>query len=169
MSTEITEGQEPENTESEIVDEAIDAGALTDVQKDALIKKLRQENAAKRVKNKATETELEEFKTWKTSQMTEAERTQARAAELEKENASLKVEKLQREVARKHNLDDDLIEFLGGGDENEMNARAEKLAARGGSTDASGETAAQNALFGGSRGKPVAAGKTNFLQDLFDN
>ncbi len=163
----VPEVQETGSTEEVVIEQ----GDLTVEQYKSIVEKLRHEAADKRVKNKALDAELSEFKTWKESQMTELQRAQAQVAELTATNTKLSVEKTQASIASEFGLDKELAEFLGTGDEDEMRARAEKLAKRATSTNTNvaSEANAVTDLFGGKRGTPVVPNQTNWLSELFED
>ncbi len=130
-----------------------------------MVAKLRRENANHRTKKNASEAELAEFRKWKEAQMTELERAQKRAEELEKKYQ----EKVREGILREFGIDDDLAEFVTGSEE-EMRARAEKLGKR--KTEPSGEEKRTvNDVFSAPRGnnplkKQIGGG--SFLEALAD-
>lgn len=184
------EGQEPEGTEEEtpVVEEptpvtgnandAINA-SLEDIDDPVLLKKmlksLRGENAKSRLEKNAKESELTEFRAWKESQMTELEKANARADEAEAKAA----EATRRAIIKEFDIDEDLQEFLVGATEDEIRAKAEKLAKRAAATG-EGEKgqgvlpAGTTNLRPGKRGTPVGKAKTSadegaeFLEDLWN-
>jgi len=80
----------------------------------------RREAASRRVALREAEDKLKEAKT--------PEEVQAAVAEATKRNAQLEAELARERVARKHKLDDSLIEFLTGATEEQIEAQATKLA-----------------------------------------
>lgn len=121
----------------------------------AELAKVRREAAGKRVKNNELETELDAFRKWKESQMTEVEKAQSRLSELEKERTTD-----FREIAQtKFGLDDEDMEFIHGTTKAEILAAAEKYAARvGKKVDKEEELSKGNPnLFPGTRGTPVGS------------
>lgn len=90
-----------------------------------MVKKLRSENARARTKNREEQTELDAFRAWKESQMTEQEKLQARLAAAEARVAEAE----RRAVLSEFGIDDDLAEFVTGSPE-EMREKAERLAAK---------------------------------------
>lgn len=90
------------------------------------IKRLRKENANKRVQNKERDAELAEFKKWKESQMTELEKAQSKIAELEKSGKEVR----QIKAAREAGLDLELAGFVIGDSEEDMLESAKLLASK---------------------------------------
>lgn len=139
MSTE--EVQETETASEEVIEEPVTVLQVTtdsaintplDEVEDPetlkkMIKKLRGENAKSRTEKNSQKSELEEFRAWKESQMTELEKAQARIAELEERNSSV----AREAVLAKYGIDedDDLAEFVTGTRE-EMETKAAKLSER---------------------------------------
>ncbi len=166
-----TTGQESENTEvetEEVEETSTEVSTLTKEQLLKINKKLQNEAAAKRVKNKELDSELDEFRKWKDSQLSESEKTAKRLEELQKENQGLLLDSQRTKLQREFDLDDDDLEFLSG-DEAEMRRRAEKLAKRAGKYDDNGEQAAKDNLFGGKRGTAVKPAKsTAWLSDMLN-
>lgn len=162
-------GQVPENNDENDAVGALDAdtsknssiGDLETALKE--IEKLRKENAAKRVKNKETESELEEFRKWKDSQKTELERLQEAKEAAEKELVKLRREGLRNSIGAEFKLDPDLYEFITGADEEEMRARAEKLAGKVKLPEAAGP----QSTYAGNRGTYVAGSNKRSLGGLF--
>lgn len=156
------EGREPESGSSSLED--LEAEQLRE-----MVKKLRRENGKTRVQKNEVTAELEEFRKWKESQLTAAEKAEKRAAEAERELAEMKRAKLQREIADEFELDSDLAEFITGSDAKEMRAKAEKLAAKTVS-----KVAGASDFQPGSKGKPPVkpgTAKTGgaFLEELARN
>lgn len=122
---EQVEGTEEEIVETEALDveDDTDKPTLTDEDKDKLIEKLRRENASRRVKSKEEQAELEAFRAWKESQMSEAEKLQARLKEAEDRLATA----TKKAVLAEYGLDQDLADFVFG-TEDEMVERAKVLA-----------------------------------------
>jgi hypothetical protein len=128
-----------------------------------MVAKLRKENANARVKKNATEQELAEFRAWKESQMTEQEKLQKRAEELEQKYLATKREA----ILRAHGIDpeDELAELVVG-DEAQMEKVAATLAAR---IARETETNPVPDVFKNSAGQPVKPGKDDggsFLEIL---
>lgn len=117
------------------VDEDVDIDDPAELKK--LVKKLRRENAAKRVKGKEIEDAAQQWKKHLDAQKTELEKAQERAKELEAEIELARIEKLQHLIAKEFELDEDLEEFITGADEKEMRKKAEKLAEKAVSKPAS--------------------------------
>lgn len=174
--SELESGQEPKN-----VDEIVPLGEVdSKTSKDSTIEdlptalkeieKLRKENAAKRVKNKDTETELEEFRQWKESQKTEVERLLEAKESAERELKTLRAESLRNQIAAEVNLDPDLYEFVTGADAEEMRAKATKLASKAKTREAN----SPESLHAGNRGTYIAGSNKKsagglFLEHLADN
>lgn len=76
------------------------------------------------------------------AEKSDLQKAQDRIAALEKENVSIKTEALRVRIAAKHNLPEDVHEFLVGDTEEEMEKRATALAkyAKKGETEETGET-----------------------------
>lgn len=144
------------------LDEVEDPSVLKD-----MVKKLRAENAKTRTEKNASKSELEEFKAWKESQMTEAEKLQARLVAAEEKVAAAE----RRAIISEFNLPEDLAEFVTG-TEDEMRAKAEKLAARVAS-EATHTAPSVPDAFKVPGGEPLKPKKKNsgaaFLEDLFNN
>lgn len=127
----------PEATEGERVAETkTETKSQIDNLEDALkvIDKLRNENASRRVSDKAKDQALadaaKKWQDYEDSQKTELQRLQEKAEQLENQLAKESHERLQMKVAAEYKLDPDLAEFVTGSDEEEMRSRAEKLAKR---------------------------------------
>lgn len=132
-----------------------------------MLEKVRRENAKRRVSENETKAKLKEYDEWKASQLTEVERLKLEAEDAKKDAEEVRTENRRDKVARKYNLADDLVEFLGTGSEEDMIERAKRLAK---TTESSAGTGT-GSLFGDSRGTPVGAGQpsTGWLKDLFEN
>jgi hypothetical protein len=76
----------------------------------AELSKTRREAAERRIKNRDAEKELDEYRKWKESQMSETQKAQARLAEIEAERIADYTEIAQS----KFGLEDDDLEFLKG-------------------------------------------------------
>lgn len=125
----------------------------------AELAKVRKEAAAKRVKNKELDSELEQFRKWKDSQMTELERAQNEAKNLKEQRKADAIEIAQT----KFGLEAEDLEFLRGDSKEEILASAEKLASRlgrkqGENNNLPGSEVNPN-LFPGTRGSAVGAPK----------
>lgn len=152
-TTEVTETTEVDTNKS--INASLDEIDDPDVLKQ-MVKKLRGENAKTRTEKQANKAELEAFQAWKESQMTELEKAQARAASLEED---LKAKTLAL-VLRDFELDEDAAEFVDGSSEDEMRAKAEKLAGYAGRTKQSeNSTGLVPDLFKTSAGNPVKTRK----------
>lgn len=115
-SVETTEGEPTEPVKT-----------LSEDDKDEIIASLRQENAAKRVKNRELDTELQEFRTWKAGQMSDLDKANARVAELERVQQEAETDKLQRKVAKAVGLSYSLADRIRGDSEAEMLEDAKSL------------------------------------------
>lgn len=128
--------------------------------------KVRREAAGKRVANKELESELDAFRKWKESQMTEVEKAQSRLAEIEAE----RVADWRDIAASKFGLDEEDMEFIHGSTKADILASAEKYAKKAGkgkSEEDSGAGRGNPNLFPGTRGTPVgsrAADKNDLLR-----
>lgn len=128
----------------------------------AELAKVRREAAGKRVANKELESELEQFRKWKESQMTELEKAQARAADLEKERRQDLVEL----ALAKHDLEDDDADLISGSTREEIFASARRISERLGKKDDKQDPPPRNPnLFPGTRGTPVGTGAKNDAND----
>jgi len=157
----MTESQVDNTKDDGSTDESIDStSGLSKEQLEAEVKKLRQEAGGRRVLGKQKDAEhaktLAELDEIKKSQMSEVDRVKAENAELAKAVNTMKVERLQLAVAKAAGLDPDLAELITGESEEEMLAKAEKLAAKTGGKSTQDTNTASN-MFAGVRGKPVGA------------
>lgn len=175
--SDVEEGQEPETSEgvedtpqkkavSGNTNDSITA-SLDDVDDPAvlkqMVKSLRSENAKTRKEKQAQKSELDEFNSWKASQQTDLERAMDRADKAEKKAKDA----IAKALAKEYDLDDDLLDFITGDDEDEMREKAEKLGSRlSKSNDTNGDPTSamrpqgvqSSGLLAGKRGEPV--GKT---------
>lgn len=119
--------EDQESVETTDGEKTLEESTLSEEDKDAIIASLRQENAAKRVKNRELDTELQEFRTWKANQMTDLEKANARIAELEGKERASEIEKLQRKVAKAVGLSFSLSDRIRGDSEAEMLEDAKSL------------------------------------------
>jgi hypothetical protein len=119
------EDQESVETTEEV--ETVETVELSDDDKDRIIADLRKENAAKRVKNRDLDTELNEFRSWKANQMSDLDKANARVAELEKVQRDAETDKLQRKVAKAVGLSYSLADRIRGDSEAEMLEDAKSL------------------------------------------
>lgn len=94
---------------------------------EAYVKKLRDEAASLRVKNRDYEKAEEERKA---ASLSEIEREKQARTKAEAELADARRALMVRDAATKHGLDPDVYEFLTGSDEAAIQAQAEKLAAK---------------------------------------
>lgn len=168
LEEETPEDEEPVEDDSEDEETDTDLSKLSKEELAKIARKLRRENAKRRVTTNQTTKEIEEFRKWKESQLTEKERLTARIKELEQEKASADHDKLVRRVAKKAGLSLEVADRLRGETEEELLEDAISLAKLVGKRSAS--TAAQHA---GNRGTPVGAGGTpsdsDWFRDLFQN
>lgn len=157
-TTEVPETQKV-NTNDAInasLDEIDDVDSLKE-----MVKKLRRENADKRTKTRETKAELEEFRAWRESQMTELEKTQAQLNEVKGLLHQTEIDKIKLEF----DLTEDDIELVADDDLDRMRAKATKLAAR--TKQATTETApAKVNLHPGTRGNPVVAGEASMEEAM---
>lgn len=159
--SESNEGQvpNPENTtETPESPQVTPQGSGITTLEDALkeLQKVRQEAASKRITNKEQEKELEEFKQWKESQMTEVEKLQARVNEASSEAK----EGRQLKAAKAAGLDLDLAGFLSGDTQDELNAMAKVLAEKLGGTEPQ-TPQLPSGVFAGQRGEPISNSNKN--------
>ena len=138
---------------------------------EAELSKVRREAASKRVANKEKEAELEAFRAWKESQMTELERATKRAAELEAERDAARIEAARDVAKAKFGLDDEDLEFIHGKTREEILTAAEKYASRIGKRekeDSKEEPKPSGAanLFPGVRGNPVGSSRSDINEYL---
>lgn len=158
------------------VEENTDEGSSFATVSDAVaeIRRLRAENAAKRVRSRDQETKMAEFEAWKLSQMTEADKI---AAERDKYKAEL-TETLTAAYADKFNVPADRRRFITGTTKEEIEEAAkllgdvkpEKVGEETGQVPPTQPKAGLN-LFPGVRGTPVGskgAGGTDFNAVLRD-
>lgn len=136
--------------------EELDRGDLV-----TIIKNLRQENAAKRVKDRDLEQKLSEYEAWKTSQMSELEKIQA-----ERDSAVQSAKAALVEVfASKYNVPEERVKFISGVTREEIEEAAKVLGNPKTEDDANSGTEGEKNekktempdLFPGVRGKPVAS------------
>ena len=117
-----------------------------------VIDKLRNENAAKRIKTKEIEDKAVKWEEYVASQKTELERLTESKAELERENETLKATYLRDKVAKEEGVPEDLLEFLTGTDEQTLRVNAKKLA----SVKPKGSETTAVDFYAGQRGAPVS-------------
>jgi hypothetical protein len=77
--------------------------------------------------NAAAKAELEQIRE---SQKSEAQKIQERAEKAERDAQDARTELLVERIARRHHLDDDDMDLLGTGTEEQLEARAQKIAAK---------------------------------------
>lgn len=145
--------------ETEVEENAVTGSvefALEDLGPDELVKevkKLRRESAKHRTAKQQKDAELEEFRAWKDSQLSELEKAQKKASELEGELTELRREKQQKEAAKAAKLSADVADRIRGNTPEEMLEDAKRLAElfpQGGSS---------TAAVAGSAGKTPVTGK----------
>lgn len=124
--------------------------------------KVRREAAERRVANREKEEELAEYRKWKESQMTELEKAQARAADLEKERRADLVEL----AITKFDLDAEDADLISGKTKEEILASAERISKRLGRKPAGEQENRNPNLFPGTRGKPVGSGTVDHNDEL---
>jgi hypothetical protein len=137
---------------------------LEDLEKDELVayaKKLRREAASKRVKNSELEKAAEKWKEYEESQKTELQKLTERTTKAEDDAKKAAKDALRERVLRKFKIDEELEDLLVGETEEELTAKAEKLA----SVKGKGEKKAPD-FFAGQRGKAVEE-KAENLNDFF--
>jgi hypothetical protein len=133
-------------------------GGLSEASNEELlaeIKKLRAENAAKRVDAKKAKTELQQFEEWKRSQMSDAERLKH---DLESAKKAA-VDAYAEVYADKYNVPPERRKFVAGGTKEEIEEACKALGEEkpdSGSGEGQKPKAAAN-LFPGTRGAPVGS------------
>jgi len=129
-----------------------------------MVKSLRGENAKGRKEKQQVKSELEEFNSWKASQMSDLERERDRADKAEQKAKDMTA----RAVLKEYNLDDDFLDFITGADEDEMREKAERLSGKLSNSSPTDDPASamrpqgvqSTGLLAGKRGDPVGkAGK----------
>lgn len=140
------------------------AGGITSLD-DALkvIEKLRNENAAKRVKNKEIEDKAAKWEEYVQSQKTELEKLTESNAALSRENGELKLHSLKLKVAEEEKVAPELFEFLQGADEQTLRANAKKLA----KVKQHGSQTTAVDFFAGQRGAPVPVAQGQDSNEYF--
>lgn len=133
-----------------------------------IIKKTRQEAASRRIENKQLDSELDEFRKWKESQMTELEKAQAEANRYRSELEQTWV----NYFAEKYNVPENRVKFLKGtkeeieelakdlGEANSSNSAANNTTP-GGSNSNAGQAGSNPITFPGTRGAPVGSSTSN--------
>lgn len=130
------------------------SGSKIDNLDDALkvIADLRKENASKRVKTKEVEDKAALWERHLEEQKTELEKLTESKVSLEQENASLRQQNLLDKIVREEGVDPEDIEFLVGNTEEELRAKAKKLAEKSKKLKEKGQPAN---FFGGIQGVPA--------------
>jgi hypothetical protein len=124
----------------------------------SMIKDLRKENAAKRIRNREDENKLKEFEEWKRSQMTEAEKLRA---DLEKAKAE-KIDIWREALCEKYDVPEEDRDLVNGSSKEEMDRLARKLGKKTNSSDKDNDASGQSPnLFPGVRGKAVGSTGNN--------
>lgn len=94
------------------------------------IEKLRRESAGWRTKYREAEPQLTEYQQWQESQKTEQQKLLDAKEAAERQLGDLRATNTRLMAAATHNIPPDLIDLLGSGSDEEINARAEMLAER---------------------------------------
>lgn len=134
--TTTTDVTEPEAPEAEETEEAYD--------KERALAKIRKANdEAKGLRSRVKELEALEAKVrdYEDSQKSEAEKIQARAEKAEQRAHDVENELIRERIARRHHLDEDDMDLLGTGTEEQIEARAKKIAAKNAAVAATQATA----------------------------
>lgn len=114
--------QEVEQVEQLEEQEELDPKALLEQQR-----KKNSENRKLRERAKAAESELEEFRAWKESQKTEAEKQAEREAEMLERAQAAERRLWSREIADEYSLPKSALKFLHGDTEEELRESASEL------------------------------------------
>lgn len=94
------------------------------------IEKLRRESAGWRTKYREAEPQLTEYQKWQDAQKTEQQKLVEAKEAAERQLGDLRSTNARLMAAATHNIPPELIDLLGGGTDDEINARAEILAER---------------------------------------
>lgn len=154
---------------------------LSDEDKDSIIKKLRDENAKRRIENTTLAEKAQKFEEYERSQMTELEKAQDEAKRLRERLEPLLFEKDLDKAVKETGLDPAFADLVKGENYEELVAHATDLAKRLGNSRSSFEEddiddipeARTGDFFGGNEGKEPASGSGkshggNFLNDIWD-
>lgn len=164
------EGQEPENTDEP---EAVEPPKLSYEELEAELARTRNEAKTRRLQSKNKDAELEEFRNWKKSQLTEAERLKQERDELQKEISDIRREALQRKVASKAGLDPDFADRIRGDSEEDMLEDAKRLAKKAPAVaDAEEQKPSKptaSGMLAGQRGKPVGSKSPDSPKDWLND
>lgn len=155
--------QETEPVEVEETTDDLDS--LTALNKAELakeIKKLRQENAARRVKFKETEEAAQQWQKHVDSQKSALEKLNEDYKKLQEEHKTSQLQVLQQRIATEMKLDPELAEFVTGSTEAEMRKKAEKLVEKYPSG-----VSGPSQLMPGRRGEPVVPRNPDAAQEFF--
>lgn len=143
------------NEPEEVEDHLDDDNSLSKEELLAKLARVNREAASRRISNKEKEQKLAEYEEWKRSQMSEADRLKVERDELKAMNDTLVREKVLGRVAKKANLDEDLVDLIKGDTEEEMLRSAKKLSEKFSKREPEKAPARGSELFPGKRGKPV--------------
>lgn len=127
----------------------------------AELKKVRQEAAAKRIKNKELEDQATKWREYEESQKSELQKLQDAVAERDKRIADKELEVTRAKIAREFNVADEDLDLLVG-DEDSM----KRLASRIGKKQEEPQKRPAD-LMAGNRGTPVGDAKDKFSMDDF--
>jgi hypothetical protein len=114
----------------------------------AKIKKANDEAKGLRTRVKELEAYEAKVREFEESQKSEADKVQERAAAAEKRASDAEAELTRERIARRHHLDEDDMDLLGSGTEEQIEARAKKIATKNAAVAAASGTAPPS-------GKPV--------------
>lgn len=96
----------------------------------AKIKKANDEAKGLRTRVKELEALEAKVREYEDSQKSEAEKIQSRAEKAEQRAQAVEAELIRERIARRHHLDEDDMDLLGAGTEEQIEARAKKIAAK---------------------------------------
>jgi hypothetical protein len=96
----------------------------------AKIKKANDEAKGLRTRVKELEAFEAKVREFEESQKSEADKIQDRAAKAEQRAQAVEAELIRERIARRHHLDEDDMDLLGAGTEEQIEARAKKIAAK---------------------------------------
>jgi len=150
-ATEATETTATTDTTNPVVEggeSSLDLPAALDV-----IRKLRDENAKRRVEGNESKAELDEFRKWKDSQLSELERAQKAVNEARAEA----IESWRHLAAKEYGVPENLVSRIQGDSRESIFADAKTLAPPAGEKPAEQQQPMGLNLFGGIHGSPVAS------------
>jgi hypothetical protein len=127
---------------------SLDLPAALDV-----IRKLRDENAKRRIEGNESKAELDEFRKWKDSQLSELERAQKAVTEARSEA----IESWRHLAAKEYGVPENLVSRIQGDSRESIFADAKTLAPPTGEKSAAQPQPMGLNLFGGIHGSPVAS------------